>query len=99
MLSNGYTPDHCLEFVERGESLAHVEPGVHLSHVGDSEVGRDENDGATEVSAATAQKTTSIRVQGMNRAALRHELRNLRDACSLKCGARAMPCLGKEGSV
>lgn len=45
-----------------------MEPGVHLTHLGEGNGGsKVSNSGATENSAATAQKTTSIRVHGVNR--------------------------------
>lgn len=47
MLSDGDAPDHDLEFFERREALAHVEPRVHLRHIGkwgsNNETGEEED--------------------------------------------------------
>jgi hypothetical protein len=81
-----------------------VEPRVHLSHVGNGGArSREENDRATEVSAATVQGITSIRVWIVNRTASSSRAqgtqgRGARSSVE-RSGARAEGCLACHRGV
>lgn len=68
MLSNRDASYDCLELFQRCESLAHMEPRVHLRHVGEGGARSEgKDDRATETPVADLQGIDAIRVQSTTR--------------------------------